>query len=67
MFWTEQGNSFSVVDLAYTVLAASMPLLEGNLAFYMSSLLQGFQAELPLFRESRVDFRHRSLYPASSR
>ena len=65
VFWTNKADSFSVVDLAYTVLAASMPLLEGNLAFYMSSLrLQGFQAELPLFRESRVDFRlTEDLYP----
>ena len=59
VFWlNDTSDSFSVVDRAYTVLAASMPLLNDNLAYYMtSSALQHSQSELPLYRESRVEFR----------
>ena len=34
-FRMERADSFGVVDLVHTVLAASMPLLEDNLAYFM--------------------------------
>ena len=40
---------------SHTLLAASIPLLDDNLALYISNgYLQYSQAELPLFRESRI-------------
>ena len=57
VFWLEREYSFSLVDLSYTVLAASMPLLEDNLAYYMTNgYLQRHQSDLPLYGESRVNF-----------
>ena len=46
---------FSLVGHSHTLLAASIPLLDDNLALYVSNgYLQYSQAELPLFRESRI-------------
>ncbi len=48
--------SCSHVDLAYTALAASMPLLDDNLAFHIrNSALPHSQSDLPLLRESRIN------------
>ena len=48
--------SFSVVARAHTLLAASMPLLEDDLAFYISNdALVHSQSDLPLYRESRIN------------
>ena len=47
--------SFSVVARAHTLLAASMPLLKDDLAFYISNdALLHSQPDLPLYRESRI-------------
>ncbi len=47
--------SCSRVDLAYTVLAASMPLLEDNLVFYVSPFaLPNYEDELACYEASRV-------------
>ena len=47
--------SFSHIERAYALLAASMPLLEDNLAFWIQTRhLRHHQPELPLFRESRI-------------
>ncbi len=47
--------SCSRVDLAYTVLAASMPLLEDNLVFYVSPFaLPNYEEELACYEASRV-------------
>ena len=44
------------MNLSYTLLAASMPLLDDNLAFYIRNFdLPLFQSDLPLYRESRID------------
>ena len=46
---------FSLMSHSHTLLAASIPLLDDNLALYISNgYLQYSQAELPLFRESRI-------------
>ena len=46
---------FSLMGHSHTLLAASIPLLDDNLALYISNgYLQYSQAELPLFRESRI-------------
>ena len=48
--------SFSVVARAHTLLAASMPLIEDDLAFYISNdALLHSQPDLPLYRESRIN------------
>ena len=48
--------SFVLVDRVYTLLAASMPLLDDNLIFYIPNhQLLDVQPELPLLRESRID------------
>ena len=48
--------SFSLATRSYTLLAASMPLLEDNLALYMPRyLLPYIQSDLPLYRESRIN------------
>ena len=47
--------SFNVVARAHTMLAASMPLLEDDLVFYISNdALSHAQSDLPLYRESRI-------------
>ena len=53
--WVYQSYHFSLVTRSYTVLAASMPLLDDNLAFYIrNSDLPSLQTDLPLYRESRI-------------
>ena len=47
--------SFPLVNLAHTLFAASVPLLEDNVALYMHNLaLKYVQPELPLYRASRI-------------
>ena len=47
---------FSLVARAYTVLAASMPLLSDNLAFNArNAILSSLSSDLPLYNESRVN------------
>ena len=49
-------HSFSIVARAYTVLAASMPLLSDNLAYNPSNgILSALRPDLPLYNESRVN------------
>ena len=46
---------FSFVARVHTVLAASMPLLDDNLAFHIQApYLRGLQSDLPLFWASRI-------------
>ena len=46
---------FSEVDSAYTVLAASVPLLEGVLSYFISDdRLPDYRDELALYRQSRI-------------
>ena len=56
-FWFRlSGHSFSVGERSYALLAASMPLLDDNLAFYLNNFqLQYSQSVLPLYRESRIN------------
>ena len=50
------SQPFSLAARTYTVLAASMPLLEDNLAFHMPKHnLPFLQPELPLYRASRMN------------
>ena len=47
---------FSFFDRANTLLAASMPVLDDNLTFYLSNeALRDFRSDLPLYRESRIN------------
>ena len=49
-------SSCSFVNLSYTALAASMPLLEDNLVFYVPShALPNYQRELACYEESRIN------------
>ena len=49
-------HSFSLMERIHTLLAASMPLLEDNLAFYVRNRqLPDIQSDLPLYRESRIN------------
>ena len=48
--------SYSVVARFHTLLAASMPVLEDNLALHIrNGFLRRYQTALPLLRESRVE------------
>ena len=48
--------SFSLMERAHTLLAASMPLLEDNLALHVRNHeLPHIQPDLPLYRESRIN------------
>ena len=48
--------SFGFAARSYTYLAASLPLLDDNLAFHIpNSALPDVQSELPLYRESRIN------------
>ena len=54
-FGVTANPSFVLVDRVYTLLAASMPLLDDNLIFYIPNYqLPDLQSELPLYRESRI-------------
>ena len=49
------GNSFALATRIHTVIAASMPLLEDNLALYFRTYdILKFQDELTLFKDSRI-------------
>ena len=49
-------GSFSLAERIHTLIAASMPLLEDNLALYMrKNALPHIQSDLPLYRESRIN------------
>ena len=49
------GNSFALATRIHTVIAASMPLLEDNLALYFQTYdILKFQDELTLFKDSRI-------------
>ena len=49
------GNSFAHATRIHTVIAASMPLLEDNLALYFQGYdILNYQDELTLFKDSRI-------------
>ena len=49
------GNSFAHATRIHTVIAASMPLLEDNLALYFPGYdILNYQDELTLFKDSRI-------------
>ncbi len=55
VFWFRRQYPFSVVARSFTVLAASMPLLEVDLVFRTPNhWLPHLQSDLPLYRESRI-------------
>ena len=56
-YWLNMGHhSFSLAERIYALIAASMPLLEDNLALNMPKyLLPYIQSDLPLYRESRIN------------
>ena len=50
------GLPFSNMDRIHTLVAASMPLLDDNLALYIANRsLPSVQSNLPLFRDSRIN------------
>ena len=50
------GQSFSTVDFSHTMLAASMPLLEDDLAYYMrDDYLPAYRHELAAYEASRIN------------
>ena len=51
-YWLRAGPPFRFVARAHTVLAASMPLIDDNLAFFMGN--HSLMYELPLYRASRI-------------
>ncbi len=54
-YWQEIVPSFGVEARTYTLLAASMPLLQDDLALHLPNYrLPQYQAELPQYRESRI-------------
>ena len=55
-FWLEYPfPSFPLVYLAYSLFAASMPLLDDNTALFIHNVaLQSVQSKLPLYRASRM-------------
>ena len=55
-FTLTAGPSFGLVDRVYTLLAASMPLLDDNLIFYIpNEQLPYLQSELTSYRAARFD------------
>ena len=53
--WDIRTLTFSQVDLLYTVVAASMPVLEHDLAYHLRNYqLLAAQDELPLYEDSRI-------------
>ena len=56
-FWPEAGpSSFSLESRSYTLLAASVPLIEFNLALHIPRMfLPAYEHDLPLFEASRVN------------
>ena len=56
VYWLPDEYSFSLVARFHRGLAASMPLLEDNLAFHIPNIvLPHYQPDLPLYRDSRID------------
>ena len=56
VYMLNYGQPFSLVDLSHTMLAASMPLLEDDLAYYMpNDKLPAYQHELTLYEASRIN------------
>ena len=54
--WIYRITPFSEVDRIYTLLAASMPVLEDNLAYNLGNYqLLSTQDDLPLYEESRIN------------
>ena len=55
-FSSRYSFSFSLVERANTLLAASMPLINDNLAFYVrNDQLLDIQSDLPLYQASRIN------------
>ncbi len=56
-YWLEEGSpSFSLDARTYTLLAASMPLFDDNLALHIPNLvLPAYQHELALYEASRLN------------
>ena len=55
-YWLDREYPFSFAARTYTLLAASMPLLADNLAFWIRNYaLPHLQSDLPLFRASRIN------------
>ena len=53
---TYYAGFFSLAALSHTLIAASMPVLEDNLAYYIPKFaLPYYQSDLPLYRESRIN------------
>ena len=54
-FYSSTGIPFNHVDLPYTLLAASVPLIENDLAYYMRKpSLPAYEQEFALFEDSRI-------------
>ena len=54
-FYSSTGMPFNRVDLSYTLLAASVPLIENNLAYYLRKpALPAYEQEFTLFEDSRI-------------
>ncbi len=50
------GGTYSFFERAYTLLAANVPFLAGNLALWIrSEMLSSIQSDLPLYRSSRMN------------
>ena len=56
-FWPEAGApSFSLESRSYTLIAASVPLIEDNLALHIPDfMLSAYEHELPLYEASRLN------------
>ena len=53
--WDRPYEGFSTVARIHTLLAASMPLLDDNLAYYLANVaLPNVQSALPSYRASRI-------------
>ena len=53
--WDTTTYSFAMVDRLFTVIAASMPLLEQDLAYHLRNYqLPAVQDEFPLYEDSRI-------------
>ena len=70
-FWLRPSNTYysvARVEYFYTLLAASMPLLDDNLAVYMgNSQLRFLQPNLALYSESRIPLVFdKDIYPETS-
>ena len=56
LYQIREEPSFAVVDMAHSLLAASMPVLQDNLSYYVrNENLASYQQEQPLYDDSRID------------